>query len=30
MINGSLVRPELLDGLVETAVEQLLGAARPG
>lgn len=30
MINGSLVRPELLDGLVETAVEQLLGGARPG
>lgn len=29
MINGSLVRPELLDGLVETAVEQLLGGARP-
>ncbi|MBB2923986.1 TetR/AcrR family transcriptional regulator [Cellulomonas cellasea] len=30
MINGGLVRPELLDGLVETAVEQLLRSARAG
>lgn len=29
MINGGLVRPDLLDGLVETAVEQLLRGARP-
>ncbi|MEE2038029.1 TetR/AcrR family transcriptional regulator [Nocardiopsis sp. CT-R113] len=29
MINGNFVRPELLDALVETAVEQLLRGARP-
>ncbi|MBB5076264.1 TetR/AcrR family transcriptional regulator [Nonomuraea endophytica] len=29
LINGKLVPPELLDGLVETAVEQFLRGARP-
>lgn len=29
IINGSIVKPELLDGLVETAVEQFLRGARP-
>jgi AcrR family transcriptional regulator len=29
IINGNLVKPELLDGLVETAVEQFLRGARP-
>jgi AcrR family transcriptional regulator len=29
IINGNIVKPELLDGLVETAVEQFLRGARP-
>lgn len=29
LINGDMVKPELLDGLVETAVEQFLRGARP-
>jgi AcrR family transcriptional regulator len=29
IINGNIVEPELLDGLVETAVEQFLRGARP-
>ena len=29
IINGRIVRPELLDGLVETAVEQFLRGSRP-
>ncbi|MFD0899584.1 TetR/AcrR family transcriptional regulator [Actinomadura sediminis] len=29
LINGGLVRPELLDGLVETTVEQFVRGARP-
>ncbi|WP_062209235.1 TetR/AcrR family transcriptional regulator [Streptomyces sp. NBRC 109706] len=29
LINGNVVKPELLDGLVETAVEQFLRGARP-
>ena len=29
LINGGVVKPELLDGLVETAVEQFLRGARP-
>ncbi|BCL32590.1 hypothetical protein GCM10017557_74490 [Streptomyces aurantiacus] len=29
IINGNIVRPELLDGLVETAVEQFLRGAGP-
>lgn len=29
LINGDMVKPELLDGLVDTAVEQFLRGARP-
>jgi AcrR family transcriptional regulator len=29
IINGKIVKPELLDGLVETAIEQFLRGARP-
>ena len=29
LINGDMVKPELLDGLVETAVEQFVRGARP-
>lgn len=29
LINGGLVRPELRDGVVETAVEQFVRGARP-
>ncbi|MBF8188349.1 TetR/AcrR family transcriptional regulator [Nonomuraea sp. K274] len=29
IINGNIVKPELLDGLVETAVEQFVRGARP-
>jgi AcrR family transcriptional regulator len=29
LINGDMLKPELLDGLVETAVEQFLRGARP-